>query len=404
MLSVLALLALTAPVLAEGLPSLADLRPDYASLGLKPKNQNPRGCCSLFAMVGVLEFELAKSTGQPVSLSEEFMNWASHQTSGRGSDGSFFSDALRGVECFGICTEALMPYAREFNPDAVPSLEAFRNAEARKDVSALWIKEWDVTTGMTDAMLAQIRESVASGHPVAIGMRWPKTDSYLGDQLLSPPKPEDVFDGHSVVIVAYEDDAAQPGGGTFIFRNSFGPDWGEAGHSRMSYAYAQAYGNDALGLRIGGGRPVPSNRVVASPIEIESLEVADQRGCHPAEPPIELWCPALWSGKSQVTYAAQEDARLDMRLIVPEAGSYGIRLFATRAPSFGKVRVSLDGKRLGRQIDLFAAELQPSGAIDLGPRVLEAGTHALRFDVIGRNDRSAGFDFGLDCIELERQP
>jgi len=400
--SAVVLLALSATVLAEGLPSRADLRPDYASLGLKPKNQNPRGCCSLFAMVGVLEFELAKATGKPVSLSEEYMNWASHQTNGRGSDGSFFSDALRGAECFGICAETLMPYQREFRPDAEPSVEAFRDAETRKGVSALWIKEWDVTTGMTNAMLAQIRESVATGHPVAIGMRWPKTDTYLGDQLLTPPRPEDVFDGHSVVIVAYEDDAAQPGGGTFVFRNSFGPEWGEGGYARMSYAYAQAYGNDALGLRIGGGRTVPSNRVAADPIEVETLEVAQRRGCQSADPPPLLWCPALWSGGGQVAYAAEVGARLDLRLIAPAAGTYRVWLFGTAGPSFGEIRMTLDGERAGRDIDLYATELRPTGRIDLGVHTLEAGARALRLDVIGKDHRSSGYDFGLDCIELER--
>ena len=51
----------------------------------------------------------------------------------------------------------------------------------------------------------------------------------------------DVFDGHSIVLSGYRDDATQPGGGVFSIRNS-------GGNSRtgyMSYEYVRAYMNDA---------------------------------------------------------------------------------------------------------------------------------------------------------------
>jgi C1A family cysteine protease len=56
------------------------------------------------------------------------------------------------------------------------------------------------------------------------------------------PPPEGVFDGHSVLLVGYQDDPKQAGGGVFVFRNS-----NHLGRERyMTYAYAIAYMNDAL--------------------------------------------------------------------------------------------------------------------------------------------------------------
>lgn len=231
---------------AAVLPATADLRPAFGEGGLTPKSQRSRGCCSLFAVVGVVEFELWRSTGQPVRLSEEYCNWASHETNGRGVDGSFFSDALNGIAQHGLCREELMPYQDEFKPDLEPSDEARADAATRRSFRAEWIKEWDPHTGMSEEQLAAMRRALADGHPVALGMRWPKKDVYNDAHTLAVPPAEEVFDGHSIVLVGYTDSPDQPGEGTFIFRNSSGPDWRDGGYAYMPYAYARAYGNDAV--------------------------------------------------------------------------------------------------------------------------------------------------------------
>jgi C1A family cysteine protease len=51
-----------------------------------------------------------------------------------------------------------------------------------------------------------------------------------------------VRDGHSVLLAGYRDDAAQPGGGVFIFRNTSR----EGRDGFMPYAYARLYMNDAV--------------------------------------------------------------------------------------------------------------------------------------------------------------
>jgi hypothetical protein len=43
------------------LPPAADLRPLFVRYGLEPRAQGKRGTCSIFAVVGALEFEYART-------------------------------------------------------------------------------------------------------------------------------------------------------------------------------------------------------------------------------------------------------------------------------------------------------------------------------------------------------
>jgi hypothetical protein len=104
-----------------------------------------------------------------------------------------------------------------------------------------WIKRWNVERGLTDQELADVKTILARGWPVCGGFRWPKKASWTNGVLDMAP-PEGVFDGHSVVLEGHRADPDQPGGGVFLVRNSGKGDR----HSAMSFAYAQAYMNDAV--------------------------------------------------------------------------------------------------------------------------------------------------------------
>src|SRR5262249_36877389 len=149
-------------------------------------------------------------------LSEDFLNWASHQTNGRTTDGSFFSDAVRGLNRFGVARAELMPNTATYDPKARPSAKALADALGRRSGTPRWIKEWDVKTGLSAAQLWQIKERLAAGRPVAIGMRWPKKEAFGPAHVLKTPPPSGVRDGHSVVLVGYSDDVRHLGGGTFL--------------------------------------------------------------------------------------------------------------------------------------------------------------------------------------------
>jgi len=178
-----------------------------------------------------------------VRLSVEFLNWAGHRAANRTADGGFFSELWKGYETFGICAEDDLPYRSEYDlqlqpPDAV--LERAR-VQRSPDLQMEWIKEWDPKTGVTEEQLASIKRTLSSGWPVCGGFRWPKQAQWKQDVLQLCP-PEEVFDGHSVLLIGYRDDAAQPGGGVFLIRNSGGS--GRDGW--LPCDYVCIYMNDAL--------------------------------------------------------------------------------------------------------------------------------------------------------------
>jgi hypothetical protein len=226
----------------DGLPTKVDLRPLFEKCGLDRREQGKRPTCSVFTMVGALEFAAAKSQPNGERLSVEFLNWAANQRRRGSSDGGFFSDLWNGFAAYGICKEQDMPYRTEFDPTQTPNSRVLAAARSRLELGLKlrWIKKWNVNTGLSDSEFRGIENTLSGGWPVCGGFRWPKQEQWKRDVLQMCP-PEAVYDGHSVLLVGFRHDAEQPGGGVFIFRNT--SRGGRDGF--MPYDYARAYMNDA---------------------------------------------------------------------------------------------------------------------------------------------------------------
>ena len=221
----------------------ADLRPAFEKWGLPPRVQGGRGTCSVFTMTGALEYALASHAGEGTRLSVEYLNWAKNVALIRTQDGGKFSDLWAGFLESGICPDAAMPYQSNYDWKNSPSPDARAYAKklVRGDFRMHWIKPWDASTGVTDEQFQQIRQVLRKGWPVCGGFRWPKAPNWKEGVLQMAP-PEGVFDGHSVLLVGYRDDAKLPGGGAFMLRNS----QTNRDDGSMCYEYARAYLNDAL--------------------------------------------------------------------------------------------------------------------------------------------------------------
>ena len=229
------------------------LRPLFENYGIGVKDQGVRPCCSVFTIVGLIEFERANVLNDKTPLSVDYLNWAADMIHGVRQDGSFFHFAIDGMARYGICSDDYMPYATRYTDKVEPSEAAKKDAETRKTGKQVWIKAWDPKTGVNDTQLKEIQQQLDNNHPVAIGFQWPKKEienKYLpGGELVVVKRPE-VFDGHSVLIVGYQTDAATPGGGYLIFKNSHGESFGDKGYGRIPYAYARLYANDAMALHL----------------------------------------------------------------------------------------------------------------------------------------------------------
>ncbi len=111
--------------------------------------------------------------------------------------------------------------------------------------------------GASDEQLAKIKRTLQRQWPVCGGFLWPKNEGrWWKKGVLQKCPRRDVFDGHSILLVGFRDDQAQPGGGVFLIRNSAGP----SRDGMMTYEYVRAYMNDAAwvdfpGAAKGGPRP-----------------------------------------------------------------------------------------------------------------------------------------------------
>lgn len=228
------------------LPASVDLRPIFEKWNLDRRKQGARGTCSVFTVVGALEYAIASKQNRGVRLSVEFLNWAGHKAANREADGGFFSELWKGYETYGICPEEDLPYQKEYDADLQPPDAALEHAKEFQELglSLNWIKKWNPKTGLNETRLNEIKRVLSQKIPVCGGLRWPKKPEWKDDVLQMCP-PEEVFDGHSVLLVSYKDDPNQEGSGVFIIRNSGGD--GRDGY--LPYAYVSAYINDAAYIR-----------------------------------------------------------------------------------------------------------------------------------------------------------
>ena len=378
------------------LPASIDLMPELERLGLTARQQGDRGDCSLFAITGATEFEVGReSQGRQPRLSEEFLIWAAHKASGTTGDQAMFYEAVHGLDVLGICSEELMPYRGKRDAARRPSPAAVANAKQEcRRWRVHWIKRWDVQCVLSPRQMLAIRQALAAHHPVACGLRWPK--QLNGYQILGVPPPAKVSDGHSIMFTGYTDDPGRPGGGVFLFRNSFGPKWGKDGYGVMSFAYAQRYANDALWLeREPTGAEVPVVRY-----EAERMPVLASRHCSTHTQDMKAWGGPMWTHGRQLFCGAQQGGFVELGFAVPKAGRYRLRVLATAAPDFGIVRVALDGKPVGPAFDLCSGRICPAGSLELGTLEIPAGPQRLRVTAVGKNAASRGFAFGLDAVDL----
>lgn len=149
------------------------------------------------------------------------------------------------------------------------------------------------------------------------------------------------------------------------------------------------------------GFAVPTNRHVRAPIEAEGMQVVDARSCGPSPQSMKPWADHLWSHDAQLFCGASLRGSVTLALPVASRRHARLVLYATQAPDFGVVQVSLDGGRIGPPFDGYAPLVLPSGPSFLGVVDLLPGSHRLNFEVTGKNAASSGYNFGIDCIALE---
>ncbi len=410
---------------SRSLPGSVDLRPEFERWGLGPRRQGSRPTCSAVTLAAALEFAAARRQRHGVRLSVEFLNWAAGAVRGRAADGGFFSELWAGFAAHGICAEEDMPYRPAFDPGTPPDAGALSGARTRLlfGLRLHWVKEWDVATGLTDEHLRKVKQTLGQGWPVCAGLRWPRQAEWR-DGILQMCPPAAVYDGHSVLLVGYRDQADQPGGGVFLFRNSSG----EGRDAGMPYAYAQAYTNDAAWVDFEA-RPRPRRGARSVPATVLSPWFGDALGALTSPP----------AGRNRRVSSNEQpcwnDGNMDMTLLPPGTSlemplleGPGVITHLWLTSHAGRVneldalslRIYWDGREQpgvevpvggffavgqGRPavVESVPVQVSPTGALSCYWRMPFA--ESARIVVTNDNpDRTAGLYWQVDWVELDALP
>ncbi len=116
----------------------------------------------------------------------------------------------------------------------------------------------------------------------------------------------------------------------------------------------------------------------------------------------------LWSGDAQLIWTkGKQGEAIEMEFPVRTPGQYELMAVFTKAGDYGIFEIAVDGKIIGKPIDLYDPKVTTTGEVSLGTVQLEKGTHVLKATAISHNEKSkdthAGKHiFGLDYLRLNK--
>ena len=381
------------------LPKAADLRPKFGEFDLPVCKQDGPWCWD-FTMLGVLEYEAAAELGQKCPLSPGYLAWAAQETDTQGTGGSNFGRANRGLENYGIVPLIMGGIPPSEGTVPQPEQKLVNLGKVFGEIDFHWIRFWSREPLSADQMKA-IKTDIASGHPVAVGMQWPNRTTFVPDTTMMrvPPKRQ-IFDGHCVILVGYQDDAATPGGGSFLFRNSWGSDWADSGYARMPYALLGFCINDAFSIR----KITPYQDRKPGKVESFSavgLASTDVTGGTLTKQDMGPFGKA-WNGKNQMAFKTDKvGAGFSVVVPVAQAGTYDVQLIITRAENYGGFSVTFPDGHRSATLDASGPGVSRSHPISIGTVRLRKGPQTFRFTIEGPSSASSGLGLGLGLVAIQ---
>lgn len=213
-----------------------------------PRNQGRRGTCVSFASTALLEFHLSKNQEyKSPRHSEEFLFWGCKKHDNYpGQDGTDLESAIKVLEQMGSCYHTSWPYDHR-KGSCVGHGPPPKGAEAQ----AKQFRLSSISTLNTGSILSPTTFcSILENQPIVVGVlvykNWFFPD--VGESgYISLPLPGTKPEGaHAICLVGYELRKDTPGGGVFIFRNSWGRNWGSQspfgrGYGSFPFEYLSMY-------------------------------------------------------------------------------------------------------------------------------------------------------------------
>jgi C1A family cysteine protease len=192
-------------------------------------DQGQLGSCTANAIAAAVEYDRLKQGIADFTPCRLFLYYNERAAEGTVSSdaGANICDGISAMQTIGDCQETDWPYTDDpttfIGP---PPAICAADAAPHKDLQQQQVEQ------STDG----IRAVLADGHPVVFGFTVYESfesDAVASTGIVPMPQPgEQVLGGHAVLIVGYDD-----AHNWFIVRNSWGPEWGQAGYFTMPYQY-----------------------------------------------------------------------------------------------------------------------------------------------------------------------
>lgn len=247
-------LALSLPATARAAQPASPLPPvvDQSALFGPVKDQGERNTCAYFAATAAAEATLARATGMPVTLSEQYLTDLAH--GGRRLPADETTDmfiVMDLVKKHGMVPAAARPYQPQQRPG---QLVQHPDAALQALGQPLSFRPF----GLVDTSLESLQRALLR-QPLIVPLAYPHNRAGWHDDGLVEPVPGLVpggearndFPNHFVVLTGF-DRRRQ----IFFLRSSWGPAWGHAGYGRIRFASMRTrwWTGDAYYLRAGPSR------------------------------------------------------------------------------------------------------------------------------------------------------
>jgi C1A family cysteine protease len=208
------------------LPSSVDLRAKMPPVW----DQFGQGACVAHATGAAFAYDLIVKGDPPLMPARDFIYYNARDIEGTTDQdaGCEPRDALNAINGLGVPDESLWAYS-DADLLAKPGLEVYQDATAHASI----------VYNAVDQSSEGLRAALASGLPVIIGIQAYaslESDAVAASGIIPMPATnEECLSGHSMLLAGYQTNADNSI--SYITRNSWGPEWGQAGYCIIQEAY-----------------------------------------------------------------------------------------------------------------------------------------------------------------------
>ena len=210
------------------------------------KDQGPRGTCVAFSNMAGMEAFVKRHQNRTIDLSENHAFELFMQV-GNGvcdPDKGVGLKSMLTLQTHGVCAESLFPYTNAC-PGSVPS--ACANSNDRLRITGLFPLSFpdDPLANVFSADNTAVLEAIIhAGLDIEYSIKVAGSDwsdgtaesGVIDVQVDGKGNPVGPYANHGILLVGYNHAA-----GYFVFKNSWGADWGHSGYGHVSYDYIETY-------------------------------------------------------------------------------------------------------------------------------------------------------------------